>query len=148
MRCQGGDGENFVEVRANRNKLEVIQDGDLVASKSLRRLKEVNIIGSVEESVHLTLDFASGGLFSIKNGVNFLGLGGPTVDDTLTVVGTDDANVFSMTKEQIDVDGSAIFFDGVDEFTLDARLPDAVPGDSFSGFFAGGFSESLTPSTF
>ncbi len=98
-----GRGKNSLVVRRSNNDLQVLDSGKrrVLWQQSLASVQSLTILGVVNKSDTLTLDFTAGGRFFIPQGVHFDG-GGGTTADTLVVRGTADDDVFGVRTGRIE----------------------------------------------
>ncbi len=82
------DGNTFV-LRRSAGNLQVLRDGALIDSRPMAAVNGYTFKGSGKAPASLTVDFASGGFFTVADGINFSGGGG----GTLNVVGGNFAEV-------------------------------------------------------
>ena len=130
----------------------------------LANTTSVLISGDDNAADALTVDFSTGGKFTLPGGIQFTG--GPEGSDSLTILTTDDSDTVVVTDSNVTINGSNIFYSNLASLSVDTRdgndtitvkslstVPTSIdggdpagesPGDSFTGGFAGDFSGSLT----
>lgn len=159
-----GNGTDNLLLRRNGNRLDLFDNTILVRRQSLGGLRAVTILGASGEDDHLAIDFASGGLFSLQDGISFPNTTGAAGTDTLTVNGTTADNTVALTATSLTVSGSLILSSGIEQMrvnTLAGADTVTMTGlasnvattfdsgidadfDRFSGNLAGNFAGSLT----
>ncbi len=115
-----GNGLDDMVLRRNGNKLELFVNTVRVLSQNLNGLTSVEITGASGEDDRLTIDFSTGGLFSVRDGIAFNNAASAGGTDSLIINGTSGNNTITMTATTVTVDGSAISFSNIERLRVNA----------------------------
>ena len=93
-------GGSLVLRRAGGNSIQIVQGSKVLFTQSLASLESLKVLGAIGKGDALTVDFNSGGAFSIPAGLTFDG-GSGTGNDVLVLRGTSGGDTFQMLGDQV-----------------------------------------------
>ncbi len=113
-------GASNVVVRRSGKNLQIVdsQTRRILRQQPLASLKMLSIAGAADQSDQVSVDFRSGGTFSLPEGIVVDGAGG-TPADTLLVRGSAGVDKFTAAEGRATIGGLPLAFDDIEQLIFD-----------------------------